>query len=673
MVFLTPLFLLGLLAALIPVAIHLIRREKPPKLMFSTLRFLKKTSRKLVLFQQLQQIALLLLRAAVIALLVMAFARPLLDPAVARLVDADPQSVVILLDISMSMRYGSTFGRALEEALEIIDGLDGGDEVAFVSFDQSARLIRELDSNMASVRDVVAAIEEPGYGSTRYFPALRLANQLLESSRHNNRIIYLISDFRESGMQDAEPGWKLAPGNALTTVDVGEDESSNLVISDVRHPEQVLEASPQQQILARIRSTGSVYLDRGEVMFSINGEPMDRISVDLGERSEEVVAFDGKFDSEGSYAGEIRVSGDGFEADNRYFFTVDVLPKIDVLAVNGEASENWFDDEGHWFGLAVGGPETTPFALQSVETSDLSAAALRQSDVVVLLNVGDLNNNQAQAIAEYVSAGGSLLLAPGDRVDREQFNRQFAGLAPASLLDRELAGGEDYLVIADYDRRHPIMRPLAGDWTARFEGHWPLLPEADAEVLMRFDNSAPALVEKAHGEGRVILFASSLDLEWNNLALQGLFLPFVHQTLRHLVQDEVQQGSYQIGDTIDLGNDFADSGVTVTQGPGLDIPLSGRTAFVAARPGMYRADGVSGSRNFAVNIRPEEAELSRVAAVTLHDAVINPETSPVPTRAVRTVMLIEELEQPQRLWWYLLALVMLFLLVESLIANRTYR
>ena len=48
MVFLTPLFLLGLLAALIPVAIHLIRKEKPPKVMFSTIRFLKKTSKKLI-------------------------------------------------------------------------------------------------------------------------------------------------------------------------------------------------------------------------------------------------------------------------------------------------------------------------------------------------------------------------------------------------------------------------------------------------------------------------------------------------------------------------------------------------------------------------------------------------------------------------------------------------
>jgi hypothetical protein len=59
MVFLTPILLVGLLAGLVPIAIHLIRREKPPKLLFSTIRFLKKTSKKPVLFQHLQQIGII--------------------------------------------------------------------------------------------------------------------------------------------------------------------------------------------------------------------------------------------------------------------------------------------------------------------------------------------------------------------------------------------------------------------------------------------------------------------------------------------------------------------------------------------------------------------------------------------------------------------------------------
>ncbi len=672
MVFLTPIFLLGLLAALIPIAIHLIRREKPPKVMFSTIRFLKKTSKKLVLFQQLQQIALLLLRAAVIVLLVIAFARPLFNQSVARLVDADPQSAVILLDVSMSMRYGDTFERAREEALDIIGRMGVGDEVALVTFSDSAQLVRELDTDIASVRALINEVDAPGYGSTRFYPNLRLADQLLETAQFDNRAVYLISDFQDTGMQDADESWKLAPGIALTMIDVGEAESVNLALTDVRSPEQLLEDAAEQQILARVRSTGTVYQDAGEVSLSINGQMVDRVQVDLGERSEEVVTFSSLFEAEGTYTGEVRVSGDGYSDDNAFYFTVDVLPKIRVLVVNGEASENWFDDEGHWFGLAVGGTDASPFDLQSVESSQLSAAALRQSDVAVLLNVGDLTNGQADAITTYVEQGGSLLIAPGDRVEPELFNRQFAEITPASL-QRPTGRVDDYLVIADYDRRHPVLRPLVGDWTARFEGHWPMQARDDAAVLMQFDNTEPALVERDYGQGKVMLFASTLDLEWNNLALQGLYLPFVHETLRHLVQTDVRQRAYAVGDTINLDTQGSAASVTARDPSGSDIRLVDNAVFTATTPGFFTATIDGNETRYAVNFLPEESNLARVAPATLYDAVINPDTSPIQSREVQTAQMIEELERPQRMWWYILVAVMLLILAEAVIANRTYR
>ncbi len=672
MVFLTPIFLIGLLAALIPVAIHLIRREKPPKVMFSTIRFLKKTSKKLVLFQHLQQIALLALRAAVIVLLVIAFARPLFNQSVARLVDADPQSAVILLDVSMSMRYGDTFAEARDEALDIMGRMSGGDEVALVTFADSAQLVRELDSDIESVRALIDDLEEPGFGNTRFYPNLRLADQLLENAQYDNRAVYLISDFQDSGMQDADAAWKLAPGVALTTIDVGSDESTNLVLTDVRSPEQLLEDAAEQQILARVRSTGTVFEGRGDVSLSINGQMVDRVVVDLEDRSEEVVTFSSLFEAEGTYSGEVRVSGDVYGDDNSFFFTVDVLPKIRVLVVNGESSENWFDDEGHWFGLAVGGTPTSPFELQSIESSQLSAAAMQQSDVTVLLNVGDLNNGQAQALSSYVEQGGSLLIAPGDRVEPELFNRQFADLAPATLL-RSSGSFDDYLVIADYDRRHPVLRPLIGDWTARFEGHWPMEAKEDADVLMQFDNTEPAFVERDYGQGKVMLFASTLDLEWNNLALQGLYLPFVHETLRHLVQTDIRQRAYEVGDTIDLDLNNTAATISATDPSGAAIDLVDGSILTASMPGFISANIDGNQTRYAVNFLAEESNFARVAPATLYDAVINPDTSPIQSREVQTAQMIEELERPQRVWWYILVLVMLLILAEALIANRTYR
>ena len=673
MVFLTPVFLIGLLAALIPVAIHLIRREKPPKVMFSTIRFLKKTSKKLVLFQHLQQIALLLLRAAVIVLLVLAFARPLFNQSVARLLDADPQSAVILLDLSMSMRFQENFDQAKAEALAIVDQLTGGDEVGLIAFSSAADVVRELETAVDQIRELIEGIDEPGFGRTRYYPNLRRADQMLQDSRYENRAIYLISDFQEVGMQGADESWKLAPGVALYLIDVGSSDSENLVLTDVRSPEQLLEDSAQQQILARVRSTGMQYLESGEVSLRLNGQMVDRRSVDLANRSEQVVTFAVDFDTEGDYVGEIRVAGDEFSDDNSYYFTVDVLPKINVLLVNGEASDNWFDDEGHWFGLAVSSTDSSPFSLKTIDSAELSAAAMRQSDVVALLNVGELSNLQAAALTEYVGNGGSLLIAPGDRVDEKALNQRLGEISPARLEQMVLLGRDDYLVIAEYDRRHPIMRPLGSDWPARFQGHWRLTPSEDANVLMRFDNAEAALVERDAGEGKVLLFASSLDLEWNNLALQGLFLPFVHETLRHLVRSEVGQSAYEIGDSISLEQFVLDTEVSVMDADGRSVSLESSNLQRATSPGLFTATSGAGSTRYAVNILPEESNFTRVATSTLYDAIVNPDTSPLQSRDAQTAQLIEELENPQRLWWWILSLVMVLLLVEVLVANRTYR
>ena len=67
----------------------------------------------------------------------------------------------------------------------------------------------------------------------------------------------------------------------------------------------------------------------------------------------------------------------------------------------------------------------------------------------------------------------------------------------------------------------------------------------------------------------------NLDLEWNNLALQGMYLPFVHETLRHLVDPETSQRAYTIGETISLesiASEAAELDVTYPNGESRELP-----------------------------------------------------------------------------------------------------
>src|ERR1700687_2543889 len=78
--FLSPLFLLGLLSAAIPLIIHLSRSRRTKKMRFSTTRFFTDQFLRSYRMSRLKELLLLACRMALFALLAMALARPLIMP-----------------------------------------------------------------------------------------------------------------------------------------------------------------------------------------------------------------------------------------------------------------------------------------------------------------------------------------------------------------------------------------------------------------------------------------------------------------------------------------------------------------------------------------------------------------------------------------------------------------
>lgn len=670
MSFLSPLFLFGLLAAAIPLAIHLIRRDKPPRVVFSTLRFFRQTSRKQFLFQRIQQWLLMLLRTLAVLLLALAFARPFFSQSLSRWTDMAPRSVAVLVDVSMSMAYGDYGKRARSEAEKILADLNQGDEITLIFFSDQTRAVQGPTRDLSTVR---AALEDmkPGFEKTRYFPALRLADEILSEGRFEDKSVYLISDFQHSGLSDLEKGWKLQPGVALTTINVADEKSRNLAITGVKSPPSLRGGKTDQPLFVRVRSLGSVHQDKAEVAVDIDGVEQWRNTVKLRDQSEAVVEVPVTFSGEGSHVGKVSVVDEQFNADNDYYFTVDLLPRIPVLVVNGEASTNWYDDEAHWFALAASSNQQSPFSLDQVPVESFSSDDLRHHKVVALLNVGRLSNRQAGDLIRFVREGGSILIAPGDQVEAASFNDQLSPISPAALLERGNPGQSGYLLISKVENRHPMFRSLDVDWGVRFGAYWHLKPESAAEVLMSFDNGAPALVEKQVGKGRVLIFASALDLEWNNMPLQGMYLPFVHEALKYLANTPQKKASYSLGERVPLADNAADN-LFAPDGKALTLP-EGEEGFTLQQPGIYRQEGRQGPLYYAVNRAVEESNLAAVAPATVVDQVLNPETRPIQSAEVRNRLLKMELEKPQRLWWWLLLAVMALLLAEPFVANRTYR
>jgi hypothetical protein len=655
MVFLAPLVLFGLLADLIPVAIHLIRRERPPKVVLGSIRFLKNTPKKLILFQQLQQWLLLLLRSLLIALLVLAFARPLVNQALARLVDADPQSAVLVLDASLSMHYDESFARALDEARGFVDGLAPSDEVALIVLGDSATVTLEFSEDREAISAALDALKEASYGAATLTRGMQLADELLASAQYENRALVVVSDFQESASAGIDGSWKLAPSVELILRDVGVESSSNLSVVDVRSPQGTVAGGRLEPVLARIRSTGTLPLTRAQASLRIDGETLERIEVDLTGVSERVIEFSTPLDAYsavGEHRLEVRIEGDSFSADNGRFAVLAVEPQLNVLVVNGESAQDWYDDEAHWFLLASGAQGSSPYAVSEILPANLTRQMLDDTDVVAMLNVASLDALQASALGDFVTRGGGLLVALGDQASPT--NSGVEDMLPATLVNSPRLNAGDYRLVADFERRHPLFARLSGEWTTRFSRVWALAPKADAQVLMRFDNATPALIEGTLGAGRILMSAMPLDSEWGDLPLQPHYLPFVRESLTYLAARPPIQRDFYFGDAA-LARRALDeaSGDSVT--PGF-LSLGSEDAVLVA-----------------VNTSVEESSLARRPASAVFDAVINPEVTSLAPREVRTAQRSVELENPQRLWWWILCLVMVLLLAETGIANRTTR
>src|SRR6478609_756284 len=140
MSFLTPAFFLGLGAIAVPILVHLIQRERKRVVEFPSLMFVQRIPYQSVRRRRIRHWYLLLMRAAAMALIILAFARPFLPQGAAAAIAATGGSreIVVMLDQSASMGYGDHWQRARDAARNAINSLGTGDRATIVLFSRNA-------------------------------------------------------------------------------------------------------------------------------------------------------------------------------------------------------------------------------------------------------------------------------------------------------------------------------------------------------------------------------------------------------------------------------------------------------------------------------------------------------------------------------------------------------
>jgi hypothetical protein len=573
--FIHPALAWGLLAALAPVAVHLFFRRRPRPTPFPAIDFILRARRETERRLRLKRILLFAARTLLLAAVAAALARPRLErPQEAAAAARGPSAVAIVLDASASMTYRlhghALFETARADALEALDGL-GADEPAsaVVCGGLEAPAAPAPTFDRAAVRRALARAEPTLAHSDMSACVAAAARGLSESTTGAllGKRIVVATDLAASAWRldvpapmVQTPQGKVRP--EVTLLDAARGEAlPNVALTELAAEPDPAVGPRGFRVTATVASfgrppSGSKGESASDVELQLRAGPPHApvairafAQVPPGGAAKKALAF--SFPAGGPAALSVTLAHDALEMDDARVLTVNVPREVKALVVNGAPSVVKYRDAAFFVEAALSSP-ASPVKATVVDAESLEKVRLADFDVVLLLDVRSLGA-KAKELVEFVERGGGLFVAMGDEVDPERYDSELGALLPRPLHLVKTAAeppspslpppgggikGGGPARFADIDWTHPALQVFTGEAREGFEGVriWkymllkPVEKKAPGErVIASYDDGAPALVEARRGQGRVILYTSTVDREWSDWTIRTSFLPAVQR------------------------------------------------------------------------------------------------------------------------------------------------
>lgn len=685
--FLAPFFAAALAAIAVPLLVHLVHRERKDAISFPSLMFLARTPYQHSSRQRIRDWLLFAARCLIIALLAAAFMRPVFArQATARAATAGGVEVVVLLDRSLSMRYGDRWRTAQEAVRKRVAALSGDDRLTLVPFDLRAAAVNEPTADAAALRAALDSLS-PSDAGTRLAPAVALARRALGLSRLPRKEVMVVSDFQRSSW-DLGDDVAMPPGTTVVPVDVASGEVIDRSVRAVetrRDPDK-----PDERVIvsARFINAGPA-VKAAKVALEVNGRVASERTVDLPADGGGAVSFAPVPVPADGVPARIVMDPDGLPTDDVFQFLLRRTPTIGVLVVDHSDAP---PERAIFVARALAIGDQPAFDVKSVRSGRVAPSDLADRQLIVLNDAGVPPGLGAERLVSFVRSGGGIINALGEHGSAAAWGARGAALVPGTIgapLDRL---GERGAVLGYLDRAHPALSVFSGARSgdlsaARFYRYRPV--ETTDGVLARFDDGTVALAEQRIGRGRILTWGTSFDGVWNDLPRQAVFLPFLQQLAQYAASYRPVKSEHAVGESVDLSaatgggatpgdsaagaaprySVLAPSGARLSVG-GPDAPR----ALELREAGWYevRRSGVPNERPRLVAANPAPAELD---FATFDPARLTNALGPAGENVAADslpdpVQQLVDQERKQSIWWYLLVVAALVLLAESVLASR---
>ncbi len=702
--FLTPLYALGALAVALPILFHLIRKQPQGQQLFSSLMFLEPSPPRLTRKSRIDQWLLLLLRAAALILLAMAFTRPYWNTPLATDLEQPGMRRMILVDTSASMQRPDLMGNARNDIDRLLDEFSPSDLVSLYSFDSQLKpLVSVADASetpianrKSNLRTALKSLEA-SWQSTDVGLALITAADLLQSelgedtdAKAVTNEIILVTDFQNGADLSRLESYQW-PANCFVRVRRISPQSpgnTSLSILESMSGEADVDSSAKDDKLAteldsRLRVRVVNQADSTSESFSLQwfdekGEAMaiPATTCRVAKGSSMIVRV--PLPPAGNAV--LRLTGDQALFDNDWYHSVSAPPVFQVVYV-GNREKPATENSGYFVEQLPLGTEEyrVEFQWRQVNSNDPWPDP-NQAPLIILGE--DASERDMTHLNEHVTQGGSVLWtldrSSTDAVDGARWQQQFAwltGQTPTAITEATV---KNYAMLEAIQFQHPLFASLSdsrfNDFTKiRFWHHRTveLADEANWQTLARFDDGSPALLNTSLGKGQIWILAAGWQPAESQFAVSSKFVPTLSRIFQLAAPYRPQNEQYSVGDTLSLRDDER---IIDTEGKDVQAVSSMVRLTIPGFHLRQSGEGDGGQQTtLAVNLSSDESDttvgdIDRLERLGVKLSM--PTKSTEEKATIQRQLKASELEAKQSLWRWLLVGVLAAVALESLLFLR---
>lgn len=512
MSFVYPAFLWALAALSIPILVHLFNFRKTTKIYFSSNRFLRQVQEATSAKRRLKHYLILASRLLFVFFLVLAFAQPFLPASEQASVR---QNIILYLDnsLSMSVPVGEKT-RALDAGIQIANEIVEvfPRETRYKLITNDFAPFSNTYKTKAEVLDLLTQV--------RLSPVSRTFTEVYERIDNANQSaaqdeLFWISDFQRSTWGTLD-GTLPDSAQRLHLIPLSFEPLANIFVDTAYLENPFVVGGEKNTLFISLQNDGEKAIDQLLVKVSVNGILSGTSSVSIAGKGRAETSFDILPGTQGISKVNVSFNDYPVSFDNEFYLALNFSEKVKVLEIKQSATPTAVEK-------VYGNREV--FTFRSFDVRNVNYASFPESDLVIVNGLDRIDASLIQALRNYLTAGGALLVIPSTTPDISSYQNLTA------IPSLTVVGESEMSELSAPDFNNPFFENVFEEQSNRL-----VLPKArrildwgnDRTALLKYKNEKPFLSQVTQG-GKLFILSSSLQTEVNELASNFLFLPVMYR------------------------------------------------------------------------------------------------------------------------------------------------